>query len=76
MLLGQKLNFRRPQCRKLFFSWFINAVHLAHAPIIGEENDLHRALFPLLVLAAPSVDKQTPIFIFPKKKKKIQVVGV
>ena len=58
----QKLNFRRPQSRKLFSGRFINAVHLAHAPIIAEQNDMQRALYPLSVLAAPSTDRQTLIF--------------
>ena len=54
-----KLNFQRPQSRKLFSGWFINAVHLAHAPIIAEQNDLQRVLYPLSVLAAPSTDRLT-----------------
>ena len=56
-----KLNFRQPQSRKLFSSRFINTVHLAHAPIIAEQNDLECVLYPLSVLAAPSTDRQTPI---------------
>ena len=57
--------------RKLFSGRFINAVHLAHAPIIAEQNDMQRALYPLSVLAAPSTDRQTLIFsLFLKKKKR------
>ena len=57
-----KFNFRRSQSQKLFSSRFINAVHLVHATIIAEQNDLQRALYPLSVLAAPSTDRQTLIF--------------
>ena len=71
----KKLNFRRPQSRKLFSGRFINAVHLAHAPTIAEQNDMQRALYPLSVLAAPSTDRQTLIFFlfFLKKKRRKQV---
>ena len=58
-----QLNFRRPQSRKLFSGRFINAVHLAHAPITAEQNDMQRALYPLSVLAAPSTDRQTLILL-------------
>ena len=54
-----KLNFRRPQSRKLFSGRFIKAAHLAHASIIAEQNDLQRVLYPLSVLAAPSTDRLT-----------------
>ena len=50
---------------ELFSGRFINAVYLAHAPIISEKNDLQRALYPLSVLAAPSTDRQSHIFFFP-----------
>ena len=69
-----KLNFRRPQGRKLFSGRFINTVHLAHAPIIAEQNDMQRALYPLSVLAAPSTDRQANshflFFFFFKKRRK------
>ena len=49
-----ELNYRRAQSWKLFSGWFIN---LAHAPIIAEQNDLQRALYPLSVLGTPSTDR-------------------
>ena len=56
---------------RLFSGRFINAVHLAHAPIIAEQNDMQCALYPLSVSAAPSTDRQTLIFfLFIKKRKK------
>ena len=58
-LSPELLSFRRPQSWKLFSGRFINAVHLAHAPIIAEQNDLQRVLYPLSVLAAPSTDRLT-----------------
>ena len=57
----KKLNFQRPQSRKSFSDQFIKAVHLAHAPIIAEQNDLQRVLYPLSVLGAPTTDRQTLI---------------
>ena len=57
----EKLNFRRPQSRKLFSGRFINAVHLAHAPTIAKQNYSQRVLYPLSVLAAPSTNRQTLI---------------
>ena len=72
-----KLNFQLPQSRKLFSGRFINAVHLVHAPIIAEQNDLQRVLYPLSVLVAPSTDRQTLIFFlfFFKKKDVSRCLG-
>ena len=71
-LILKKLNFRWHQSRKLFSDRFNNAVPLAHAPIIAEQNDLERVLYPLSVLAAPSTDRQTFIIqkwiLKPRKK--------
>ena len=62
---GWLLNFRRLQGQKLFSGRFINAVHLVNAPIIAEQNDLQSVLYPLLILAASSTDRETLIFFFP-----------
>ena len=71
-LILKKLNFRWHQSRKLLSDRFNNAVHLAHTPIIAEQNDLERVLYPLSVLAAPSTDRQTFIIqkwiLKPRKK--------
>ena len=37
------------------------SAHLAHVPMIKEQNDFQCVLYPLSVLAAPSTDRQTPI---------------
>ena len=42
--------------------WLINTVHLIHMSIMAEQNDMQQVLYPLLVLAAPSTDRQ--IFFF------------
>ena len=65
LLRRTELNYRPAQSWKLFFGRLIDVVHLAHAPIIAEQNDLQRALYPLSVLGAPSTDRQTLIFFFP-----------
>ena len=43
-LCADKLNFRRPQCRRLLSGGFINTVHLVHPPIIAEQSDLQLPL--------------------------------
>ena len=57
--ISVKLNFQQPQSQKLFSSWFINAVHLTHAPIMAEQNNLQCVLYQLSIFAAPSTDKVT-----------------
>ena len=66
-LCADKLNFRRPKCRKLLSGRFIKAVHLVHPPIIAEQSDLQ---LPLTVLAAPGTDRKTFIFSLNKKRCK------
>ena len=76
--LLERKPIKRSQRWKLFSGLFINIVHLAHVPIIAEQNDMQLVLYLLSALAGPSTDRQTLIIfrwiLEPRKKLSLKSV--